>query len=404
MTTFFYKAVARGGSLVDGILEGPNDKAVAVQLQERGLTPIQIGIKKSGRSLKFDFRLGFRRARSKDVMFFTQELSTLVNAGLPLDRSLVICRQLSEKPAVQSMVEDILQGIKQGKTFADSLGAHPEPFSKLYVNMIRAGEVSGSLPLVLDRLVEFQQSADELRGYLISSLIYPALLTLVGCASILILLNFVIPKFAQVFQDAGQSLPLPTQVLLTISEFSKSYVWAIVLALAVILFGFRRYIATEKGRWAWDTFKLRALLLGDVLRKIEVARISKTLGTLVHNSVPLVHSLNIVKEISGNVVVSESILEIAEGVKKGEGVARPMEKTGVFPPLAVHLVQVGEETGRLDSMLLELSKVYDKEVRSAIKNLIALFEPAMIVVMGVIVGVIVISMLLAIVSINDVPL
>jgi general secretion pathway protein F len=151
MATFFYKAVARGGSLVDGILEGPNDKAVAVQLQEMGLTPIQIGTKKSGRSLKFDFRLGFRRASSKDVMFFTQELSTLVNAGLPLDRSLVICRQLSEKPAVQSLVEDILQGIKQGKTFADSLGAHPEAFSKLYVNMIRAGEVSGSLPLVLDR-------------------------------------------------------------------------------------------------------------------------------------------------------------------------------------------------------------------------------------------------------------
>jgi general secretion pathway protein F len=270
--------------------------------------------------------------------------------------------------------------------------------------MIRAGEVSGSLPLVLDRLVEFQQSADELRGYLISSLIYPSLLTLVGCASILILLNFVIPKFAQVFQDAGQSLPLPTQVLLTISEFSKSYAWTIALALAAILFGFRRYIATQKGRRAWDMFKLRAILLGDVLRKIEVARISKTLGTLVHNSVPLVHSLNIAKEISGNAVISESILEIAEGVKKGEGVARPMEKTGVFPPLAVHLVQVGEETGRLDSMLLELSKVYDKEVRSAIKNLIALFEPAMIVVMGVIVGVIVISMLLAIVSINDVPL
>jgi general secretion pathway protein F len=336
-------------------------------------------------------------------MFLTQELSTLVNAGLPLDRSLAICKQLSQKPAVQSMVEDVLQGIRQGKTFADSLGAHPEAFSRLYVNMVKAGEASGTLPIVLDRLVEFQQSADELKSYLISSLIYPALLSLVGGASIVILLNFVIPKFAEVFQDAGKALPLPTQILLTTSEFSKSYGWALALGVGIVIFGFTRLVSTERGRWSWDTFKLKAPILGDVLRKIEVARISKTLGTLVHNSVPLVQSLNIVKEISNNAVVSKSISEIAEGVKRGEGVARPMEKTGAFPPLAIQLIQVGEETGRLDSMLLELAKVYDKEVRSAIKNLIALFEPVMILSMGLVVGVIVISMLLAIVSINDVP-
>jgi general secretion pathway protein F len=403
MAIFFYKAVAGSGSLVDGTMDGSDDKAVAIKLQEMGLVPIQIGTKRGNKSLRINFRLNFKRVRSKDILFFTQELSTLINAGLPLDRSLAICKELSDKSILHSLVDDILEGIKQGKTFADSLAGHPEAFSKLYVNMVRAGEVSGSLPLVLDRLVEFQQSADELRSYLISSLIYPALLSFVGGASIVILLNFVIPKFAQVFQDAGKALPLPTQILLTVSDVSKAYWWVVLVVLGLAFFAFRQFVSSEKGHWTWDSFKLKLPLLGDLLRRIEVARISKTLGTLVRNSVPLVHSLSIVKEISGNKVISKSISEVAEGVKKGEGVSGPMERSGVFPPLAVHLIQVGEETGRLDSMLLELAKVYDKEVRSAIKNLVALFEPVMILCMAFLVGVIVICMLLAIVSINDVP-
>jgi general secretion pathway protein F len=404
MPVFFYKAASRGGSLVDGNIEGADEKSVALKLQDMGMIPIQIGTRQASRGFNLNWNWGFRKVSSKEVMFFTQELCTLVNAGLPLDRSLTICKQLSIKPAVQSMVDDILQGIKQGKTFADSLALHPETFSRLYINMVRAGEAGGSLPQVLERLVEFQQSADELKSYLISSLIYPALLSVVGTASILILLNFVIPKFSQVFQDAGQSLPLPTQILLDISHFSSSYWWVFVLVFGSGGFLFSRFLATEQGRWGWDKLKLRLFLLGDVLQKIEVARLARTLGTLVHNSVPLVQSLNIVKEISGNAVVARALSDIAEGVKKGEGVARPMEKSGVFPPLAIHLIQVGEETGRLDNMLLELARVYDKDVRSAIKNLIALFEPLMIVVMGVIVGIIVVSMLLAITSINDVPL
>ncbi len=403
MATFFYKAVAGSGAVVDGVMDGANDRAVALKLQDMGLVPIQIGTRRSDQRLKLSVRWRFRRVGTKEVLFFTQELSTLINAGLPLDRSLAICKQLSDRKTLQSLVGDVLEGIKQGKTFADSLANHPHAFSKLYINMVRAGEVSGSLPLVLDRLVEFQQSADELRSYLISSLIYPMLLSLVGGASIVVLLNFVIPKFAQVFQDAGKALPLPTQILLTTSDFSKRYWWVFLSFSGLAILALRSFISTEKGRWTWDNFKLKLPLLGELLRKIEVARISKTLGTLVRNSVPLIHSLNIVKEISSNEVVSGAISGIAEGVKKGEGVAGPMEKSGVFPPLAIHLIQVGEETGRLDSMLLELAKVYDKEIRSAIKNLIALFEPVMILCMAFLVGVIVICMLLAIVSINDVP-
>ncbi|MEW5975190.1 MAG: type II secretion system F family protein [Acidobacteriota bacterium] len=404
MANFFYKAVGRDGTLVDGMLEGTDDRAVAIKLQAMNLVPVQISTRKGSQPFKLDLAFTFRRVSSKEVMFFTQELSTLINAGLPLDRSLAICKSLTDRPRVQAILEDVLQGIKQGKTFAESLSAHPRVFSKLYINMVKAGEASGSLPVVLERLVEFQQSADELKSYLISSLIYPVLLTVAGFLSIVVLLVFVIPQFAQVFEDAGQALPLPTQILLSVSDFFQSYWWLAVLILAVAVIGFKSAMARDQGRMGWDRFKLRIPVLGEVLRKIEVARIARTLGTMVHSSVPLVQSLGIVRDISGNLSVAAAISGIADGVRKGEGVAGPMERTGVFPPLAIHLIQVGEETGRLDSMLLELSKVYDKDVRSAIKNLIALFEPVMILVMGLVVGVIVVSMLLAIVSINEIPL
>jgi len=404
MPTFFYKAVGKDGGIVNGVVEESTDRAAAVKLQDMGLVPIQLGTRQSRRLWDLELRWNLSGVRSKDLMFFTQELSTLVNSGLPLDRSLAICKELSDKQKLQSLIDEILKDIKRGRSLADSLSSHPRVFSKLYGNMVRAGEASGSLPLVLERLVEFQQSADELRSYLISSLIYPTLLTLVGGASIVVLLNYVIPKFAEVFQDAGQAMPLPTQILLSLSEYTTSYWWVILLALAVLAGGFSRMVASERGRWWWDRLKLRTLVIGEILTKVEMARISRTLGTLVHNAVPLVQALGIVREISGNRVIAQAIRTVAEGVKRGEGVALPMRRAQVFPPLAVHLVEVGEETGRLDAMLLRLAEVYDKDVRSAVKNFIALFEPVMILIMGVVVGAIVISMLLAIVSINEVPI
>ena len=404
MATFFYRAVGKDGGTVNGVLEESSDKAAAVKLQDMGLVPIQLGTRRNRRLRDLEIRWDPVGIRSRELMFFTQELSTLVNAGLPLDRSLSICQELSDRPKLQSLVDEVLQDIKRGKSLADGLSSHPRVFSKLYVNMVRAGEASGSLPLVLERLVEFQQSADELRSYLISSLIYPALLTLAGGVTIVILLTYVIPSFAEVFQDSGQAIPLPMQILLALSGFAESYGWVILLGLAALGVGFSRLVAGERGRWWWDRLRLRAPAIGEILKKVEVARISRTLGTLVHNAVPLVQALNIVREISGNRVIAQAIQKVADGVKRGEGVALPMRRAEVFPSLAVHLIEVGEETGRLDSMLLQLAQVYDKDVRSAVKNFIALFEPIMILFMGVVIGAIVVSMMLAIVSINEVPI
>ena len=403
MPTFFYRAVGKDGGIVNGVVEESTDRAAAVKLQDMGLVPLHLGTRRSRRFWDMEINWKPGGIGSRDLMFFTQELSTLVNSGLPLDRSLAICKELSGKKKLQDLADRILQDLKRGKTLADSLAAHPRVFSKLYVNMVRAGEAGGALPLVLERLVEFQQSADELRSYLISSLIYPALLTLVGAASIVVLLNYVIPRFAEIFDEAGRALPLPTQILLGVSGFTRGYWWVFVLVLGGLGVGFSRLLASPGGRLWWDGLKLRTAGIGEILKKVEMARIARTLGTLVHNAVPLVQALGIVREISGNRVIAQAIRTVAEGVKRGEGVARPMRQAEVFPPLAVHLIEVGEETGRLDTMLLRLAEVYDKDVRSAVKNFIALFEPVMILVMGLVIGGIVISTVLAMVSINELP-
>jgi general secretion pathway protein F len=346
--------------------------------------------------------LQLRRISRRDILFFTEELSTLVHAGLPLDRTLSIIAETVQKPALRVVVENVLRQIKGGKSLAEAMAAHPKCFSRLYVNMIRAGEAGGVLDPILARLVEFERAADELRGYLISSLIYPCLLAAVGLGSIGILLWFVIPKFASIFTDAGAAIPAGTLALLWLSEATRTYWWAGLLAIAGLSVAFRMWINSPSGSRTWDMLTLRAPLLGSTLLKIEVARFARTLGTLTASAVPLIASVRIVQQVVRNQIVAEAISKIADGAKRGEGVAKPMRAAGVFPDLAVHLVEVGEETGRIDTMLLQIADTYEKDVRTSVKALTSVFEPAIILVMGVIVGAVVLSMLMAIFSINEI--
>jgi general secretion pathway protein F len=399
MSQFSYKAVSREGRMTQGRVEASDQRAVAQRIQSMGLIPISIeqaAIKsQSGRRY-------FQGVTQKDILFFSEELATLVKAGLPLDRSLAITAELASKPALRAVIQDVLQQIKGGKSLAESLSAHPKYFSRLYVNMVRAGEAGGVLETILERLVEFQRSADEMRSYLVSALIYPALLTLVGIGSIAILMFFVIPRFSTIFTDIGAPIPLSTQILLTLSDWTIRY-WAIaLLVIAGTVFAVRYWLQTPAGRRQYDTWRLRVPLLGETSLKIEVGRFARTLGTLLASAVPLIGAVRIVQDIATNQIVSEAISKIADGAKHGLGVARPMQDAGVFPPLAVHLVEVGEETGRLDAMLLQLADIYDKDVRTSVKSLTAVFEPAIILVMGVIVGTVVLSMLMAIFSINEI--
>ncbi|MEP7353482.1 MAG: type II secretion system F family protein [Acidobacteriota bacterium] len=402
-TTFFFRAVAADGKPRTGTVTAENDKLVAVELKRQGLIPIYIGHEKSAKG--FEIKLpSFNRSKRGDVLFFTQELSTLLNAGVPLDRALSITSDLTTHAEFRSIVLDVTRLLKGGKSLADSLAAHPTHFSNLYTNMVRAGEASGSLAQIFDRLAEFEKTRDELRGYVIGALIYPALLTVVGLGSIIILLTFVVPKFAQIFSDPRMKIPTATLMMLEASRIIQTY-WAPVTGVIIaLLIVWRLYISTTEGRRWWDSFRLKVPLLGDALRKAETARFARAMGTLVSSSVPLVQSIGIAKGILNNVRMSGTLDGVAQGVKRGEGIAGPLTRAGEFPPLVGHLLTVGEETGNLDSMFHRMADIYEGETRTAIRRFTTIFEPLIILMMGLMVGTLILSLMLAITSINDVAI
>lgn len=399
---FHYRAVGKDGKTRAGMVTAENTTSAARELRRQGLTPIYVGSEeKKGLSLSLP-SLG--RGRRRDVLFFTQELSTLLNSGVPLDRALTITAELTTHANFRSLVLDILRSIKGGKSLADSLAIHPQHFSNLYINMVRAGEASGSLGSIFERLSEFEKSRDDLRGYIVSSMIYPAVLAAVGTASVFVLLDFVVPRFASIFEDGRMQIPLPTKIMLDVSKVVQDWAWLVGLVILVVAVAFRLYIKTEVGRSQWDGIRLRIPLLGEALRKAETSRFARAMSTLVGNAVPLVQSIGIAAGILYNSRMAKSLADVAQGVKRGEGLAQPLAKTKMFPPLASHLLTVGEETGKLDQMFARMADIYEEETRSSIKRFTSAFEPLVILTMGLIVGALVLSMLIAITSINDVAI
>lgn len=403
-TSFTYRALAPDGKVRTGTLEGESDRAVARELQRRGLTPVVVSAGRGGQARAIRLPEFGQGKRARDVLFFTQELSTLLNSGVPLDRALAITSELTERPQFREVIGEVLRAIKGGRSLADALAAHPRYFSELYVNMMRAGEASGSLAVVADRLAEFERSRDELRSYIVSSMIYPALLAAVGTGSIFVLLNFVIPRFAAVFAESHIPMPLPTQILMQVSDWVKTYGLAAIGGLVVLLAAARAYIRTPAGRLVWDRLRLRLPVLGPALRKADTARFARSMATLVANAVPLVQAIGIARAILANKVIAGSLEGVAQGVKRGEGIAGPIRRAGQFPPLAAHLLSVGEETGKLDHMFARMADIYEKDTRDAIKRFTALFEPLVILVMGVVVGAMILSIMLAITSINEIAM
>jgi len=400
MTNFYFRAVASDGQLRTGTIHAETERFVAKELRRQGLTPVYVGAepKKS-----FELKLpSFNGAKRKDVLFFTHELSTLLSAGVPVDRALSITLELTDRASFRMLVQNVLRVLKGGKSLADSLAAYPEHFSDLYINMVRAGEAGGSLAVVFERLSEFERTRDDLRSYILSSMAYPTLLTLVGIGSILVLMNFVVPRFASVFEQSRIEMPLPTKVLMEGSKFLQNYGAALLTVLIAGTIGLFSYVRTTSGRLWWDGLRLRVPVLGDALRKAETARFARAMGTLVSNSVPLVQSISIAGATLNNQKIATSLEAVSVGVKRGEGIATPLRRSGQFPPLAAHLLMVGEETGRLDTMFVKMADIYDADTRAAIRRFTSLFEPLVILIMGVIVGTLILSILLAIVSMNDV--
>ncbi len=406
MPFFQYKAVTIEGRVIEGTLEAPDKAGAVARLEEQGQLPIKVFSEEDQGVFGSELKLPWQRKRvpRAELLIFTRELAALLQAGLPLDRCLTILTDLTENAYLSEIVGHVLKEIKGGKSLSECLGLYPQVFPKLYVNMVKAGEISGTLETILDRVTEYLESAEELRSYLVSSLIYPVILALVGSGSIIVMVTFVVPKFAAIFENAGAPIPLPMQILLGISSLLTGYWWLLLLGGIVGFTSLRRSLKSERGRLNWDRWVLRLPLLGVIVQKLEVSRFSRTLGTLLRTAVPMLQSISIVREVVANTVILSSMDDIVSGIKKGEGLARPIKEAAIFPSFAVHLLEVGEETGRLDDMLLQIADTYDRDLRTTTKRLIALFEPAMILVMGLIIGVMVVSMLYSIFSINDVPL
>lgn len=403
MPLYRYKAVAPTGDAQEGEMEGHGQSAVVERLQSMGLIPIRVeeatadaGNGSNGKNL-------FRKNRisQADIAIFTQEIATLLHAGLPLDRSLGILIGMSANPQVLHLLTQVREDVRGGAALSAAMEAQSGVFSRFYLNMIRAGEAGGALDVVLQRLSEFMERSKELRETVKSALIYPAILVGVAVLSVAVLLVWVVPQFTQMFEESGKALPLPTQIVIAAGNTVQGYWWAIILGAIGIYSWFSRQLQQPETRYQWDKRFLALPLVGDLVAKLEVARFARTLGTLVGNGVTLLTALSITRETLNNTVMAEGLDTVTTQLKEGQGLGKPLMETGLFPKLAVHMVMVGEETGKLQEMLIRIADVYDREVQNAVKRMLALMEPALILGLGLVIGGIIMSVLVAILSVND---
>ena len=397
MPLFSYEAVDSNGNKIRESLDALNEDAIKSDLRLRGLIPLSIKpVDAKNVSL-------FERVTQKDLLIFTQELGNLLESGLPVDRALYVLSESSEKKTFRAIIREVYIDIQRGQSLSQALSKH-KIFPGLYVNMIKAGEAGGILEAVIKRLASFLETSATFREEMTSALVYPMVLTIVGGLAVVFLMLYVIPKFAKIFADMGQALPLPTTILLNISTFFISYWWAVAGLVTIAVIATRRYIMTSEGKTFVDSLKLKTPVIKRLNLKLIIARFSRTLGTLLQSGVPILEAIGISRTVVGNEIMSNRLKAIEDGISKGKGIAKPLKESNIFPPVVVQMVIVGEETGRLDETFLLIAERFETESRSLIKRVVRLYEPVLILLMGIVVGFIVISMLLAIFSINEIPI
>ncbi|MGZ8248337.1 type II secretion system F family protein [Methylomagnum sp.] len=402
MPLYIYKAVNREGETIEEEREAPDEGALLLALQGDGLLPIRITPAKS-RPLAW-LKPGKRGARVsyKQVLLFTRELLTLLQAGLPLDRALSVLLDLTARePEFNAMIGKILDKVKGGAQLSDALEAQGGVFSRFYLNLIRAGEAGGALEVVLDRLCQFLESSKELRDTVTTAMIYPAILVTMAIGTLLLLLTFVVPQFTEMFESAGKELPVPTQIVVGAASAIRSYWWAAIPVVIGVTSWVRYQRADPVRRLTWDGWMLKLPLFGELILKVQVASFSRTLATLLSNGVSLLAALSIVKETLSNRLVAEKIGLAVDSLKRGGGLTAPLMEAELFPSLAMQMIKLGEESGHLAEMLDRVAVVYDKEVKITIQRLLALLEPVLIVGMGLMISGIIVSIMLAILSVND---
>jgi type IV pilus assembly protein PilC len=392
MPTYSYSARNLTGALQQGEIELPTRQEVVGYLRRQKLIPVKIEEKKSA-GLSLSIGSGIK---TRDIVIFTRQFATMINAGLPLVQSLDILATQTENKAFAKVIQQVQRDVEAGNTLADALRNHPKVFSDLFVNMVAAGEVGGILDVILLRLATFLEKADALNRKIKGAMVYPAVITLVAIGAVATLLIFVIPTFQQMFESAGVALPGPTQFVIGLSAFLQSYWLYMLVGMGLAVFAIRSVYKTDNGRLTIDRLLLRAPIFGNLLRKTAVARFTRTLGTLVSSGVSILEGLEITARTAGNRVIHDAVMESRASIAGGETIAEPLKRSGVFPPMVVQMINVGEQTGGLDEMLTKIADFYDDEVDQAVEALLSAMEPVMIVFLGGIVGGMIVAMYLPI--------
>lgn len=427
MPRFNYVALDQRGQESVGVIEASNSNEAVGSLRQAGYFPTSVVEEGKGKAAPKGAKAVQKRAagvpgvkgkkggivlferktvKSKTLMIFTRQLATLIDAGLPLLRSLTVLAKQEKDPVLHKTIHALADAVQGGSTFSESMAQHPLIFNKLYINMVKAGELGGVLELVLNRLAEFQEKAQKVKNKVVSAMAYPVIVLIIAMLIMVFLMAFIVPKFEAIFNDMldGAQLPGITRFVIAISNIVKNmfippYLWITLGVVFAVGVGFKLIGGSVGGRQFMDRVKLATPLFGDLLRKGAISRFSRTLGTLVTSGVPILQALNITRDTAGNVVIADAVSKVHDAVKEGESIVQPLEASGVFPPMVISMVDVGEETGQLPEMLLKIAEVYDDEVDNAVEGLTSLLEPIMIVLLALIVGTIVIALFMPLISI-----
>ncbi len=405
MPVYEYSALDRAGKKKSGIIDADSPVTARQKLRSSGIFPVEmkesLSASKEKAQSSFSSSFLFGRVKPAELSASTRQIAILIGAGVTLVESLdALIRQVAN-PVLKKTLVQVKESVNQGNSLASSLSQHPKIFSQIYVNMVRAGEASGSLDLVLDRLAEFSEHQDALKGRLKAALAYPVLMSIIGFLVLFFLIAFIVPNITKIFSEMHQVLPLPTIILISASNFLKSFWWVLLLCLAGLILFLKKAAGKAKGRAIWDRIKLSAPVAGALTNKVAVSRFSRTLGTLLQNGVPLLSALQIVRNIVNNTLIGKVIDDAVEEIRTGKSLAAALGRSRWFPPVAVQMISVGEQSGELENMLNRVADIYEREVESQTLAMTSMLEPVMILVMGLVVGFVVISILLPIFEMNQ---
>lgn len=401
MTLFFYQVVNSAGETEEGEREALDEVDCIAQLQADGFIPIRVRPAKRQTFLGLNLNGSRNKLSNKSIVLFTGELATLLESGLPLDRSLLVLMDLASDETLNKLIGRVLEKVKGGVSLADALEQQTGVFTKFYLNMIRAGEAGGNLGDVLNRLATYLESSQELKETVSTALIYPTILLVMSLASLFIMLTFVVPQFSEMFASAGKELPFSTQIVVGLAAWLQSYWWAVIGGVILTISYFNFQLANPDTKKVWDSRFLKLPLVGEMILNKEVANVTRTLGTLLGNGVSILSAFIIVRETVDNLVVASALSDTEEQIKQGKTLFDALERKAIFPKMAMQMIKMGEETGHLEEMLLRVAIIYDKQLRVSIARMLAILEPALIITLGIMIAGIIVSILLAILSVND---